>query len=66
MDDPQSFLKISIHPRWRAPMTQVYDSIIKNNTRELVNLPPRKNVLSNKWVFKTKLVVNKDVEKLKV
>lgn len=43
---------------WLQAMKSEYESIIKNNTWELCDLPPEKNLISSKWVFKKKLNEN--------
>lgn len=39
---------------WTMAMVEQYESLIKNRTWKLVNLPPNKNVIGCKWVFKLK------------
>lgn len=46
-------------------MDEEIDSIEKNQTWELVNLPQGKEVIGVKWVYKTKLNANGDVQKHK-
>lgn len=40
--------------RWREAMKEEYNSLIKNNTWELVERPPKEVIVDNKWVFKVK------------
>lgn len=40
--------------KWKNAMTEEISSIERNNTWELVDLPPNKNVIGCRWVFKAK------------
>ena len=46
-------------------MEQEYDSIIRNNTWELVELPRGKQVIGCKWLYKPKINADGTIEKLK-
>lgn len=46
-------------------MDEEIDAIEKNQTWELVNLPQGKEVIGVKWVYKTKMNANGDVQKYK-
>ena len=46
-------------------MQNEYDSLIKNKTWELVELPKGKNVVNNKWVYKNKFKFDGRIEKHK-
>jgi hypothetical protein len=46
-------------------MTEEYQSIIKNDVWEIVPRPKRKDVVSSKWIFKIKHVVDGSIEKYK-
>ena len=54
MDDPTSYVKAKDKPEWEQAMTFEYDSLIKNKTWTLVPLPPGKNLVGCKWIYKTK------------
>lgn len=43
---------------WLAAMNEEYKSLISNNTWKLVDLPPNRKAINNKWVLKIKLDVN--------
>jgi hypothetical protein len=47
-------------------MDEEIDSIERNNTWDLVNLPKGKKSIGVKWVFKTNLNPEGDIEKYKV
>lgn len=40
---------------WKRAMDQEYQSLIKNNTWTLVDLPEGKSVIPSRWVYKTKI-----------
>ena len=46
-------------------MKKEYDSLIKNNTWELVDKPQGKNVIGCKWVFALKRKPNGDIDSYK-
>jgi hypothetical protein len=46
-------------------MTKEYQSIIKNDVCEIVPRPKSKDVVSSKWLFKIKHVVDGSIEKYK-
>jgi hypothetical protein len=50
---------------WADAMTEEYQSIIKNDVWEIVPRPKRKDVVSSKWLFKIKHVVDGSIEKYK-
>uniref|UniRef100_A0A2N9IRB9 Integrase catalytic domain-containing protein n=1 Tax=Fagus sylvatica TaxID=28930 RepID=A0A2N9IRB9_FAGSY len=61
--EPESFQEVQSHKdkqSWMKAMHEEMNSLHKNNTYELVELPKGKKALRNKWVFKLK----KDGEKL--
>ena len=61
--EPESYQEVQSHKdkhSWMKVMHEEMNSLHKNNTYELVELPKGKKALRNKWVFKQK----KDGEKL--
>jgi hypothetical protein len=52
--EPISFHQACSGPRWLRAMTSEYNSINKNNTWDLVLLPPGVGPISARWVFKIK------------
>ena len=46
-------------------MKEEYNALIKNKTWDLVNLPHAKNIISCKWLYKTKLNANNEISKFK-
>ena len=45
-------------PIWKTTMEEEFSSLQKNNTWELVDLPPGRKLVQCKWVFKTKFDAN--------
>ena len=67
-DDPRSYREAMNGPNtalWKAAADVEMDSLKKNKTWELVDLPPGKNAIGSKWVFKTKLNSNGSINKHK-
>ncbi|BBH09623.1 ADP glucose pyrophosphorylase large subunit 1 [Prunus dulcis] len=63
--DPIMFEEASKDEKWVKAMDQEIDSIKKNDTWELVDLPQGKKPIGVKWVYKTKLNAQGEVEKYK-
>ncbi|KAM2209147.1 hypothetical protein ACFXTI_025048 [Malus domestica] len=51
--------------KWRQAMNSEIEAIEKNETWELTTLPPGSKVIGVKWVYKTKLNMNGEVDKNK-
>jgi hypothetical protein len=51
--------------KWVDAMTEEYQSIIKNDVQEIVPRPNSKDVVSSRWLFKIKHVVDGSIEKYK-
>ena len=50
--DPQTYKDAANDPRWKTAMKEEFSSLQKNNTWELVDLPPGRKLVQCKWVFK--------------
>lgn len=50
---------------WQEAMLSEYDSLIKNNTWTLMNLPNNRKLVNSKWVFKTKTTADGQVLRYK-
>ncbi len=50
---------------WKAAADSEYESLMENDTWELVELPPGKNVIGSKWVFKVKYKSDGKLERFK-
>ncbi|KAL0435393.1 UNVERIFIED_CONTAM: Retrovirus-related Pol polyprotein from transposon RE1 [Sesamum radiatum] len=53
--EPRSYVEASKSAKWVAAMTDELAALDKNETWELVPLPPRKRTIGCRWVFKLKL-----------
>ncbi len=63
--EPYSYKEANESSEWKTTMKQEYDSIIRNNTWELVELPRGKQTIGCKWLYKLKINANGTIEKLK-
>jgi hypothetical protein len=54
-----------MEPHWVQAMNQEIDSIEKNKTWDLIDLPRHKKSIGVKWVYKTKLNEKGQIEKHK-
>ena len=50
---------------WKDAMMEEYQSIMKNNVWEVVPRPKGKSVVTSKWIYKIKHVVDGSIEKFK-
>ena len=56
-DEPKTTSEALARPdasKWQQAMDTEFDSLIKNKTWELVDLPAGRKAIGTKWVFKTK------------
>ena len=63
--DPTSFEVAVTEPKWRKAMDAEITAIEKNDTWELCDLPKEQKTIGVKWVYKTKLKENGEVDKHK-
>lgn len=63
--DPLSFEEAEKSPKWREAMDEEMNSILKNQTWELSNLPKGAKCIGVKWIYKTKLNEHGEVNKFK-
>lgn len=63
--EPTSLEEALADLQWKKAMQSEYDSIMKNNTWELVDLPPKKKVIGTKWIWKAKYKADGSLEKYK-
>jgi len=63
--DPVSFDEAAKEDVWIKEMDEEIDSIERNNTWDLVDLAECKNIIGVKWVYKTKMNAEGEVEKYK-
>ena len=50
---------------WREAIQSEYDSLKRNKTRDLVELPTGKNIAESKWVFKHKRGTDGQIQRCK-
>ncbi len=64
--EPKSYemaLKCDDSAEWKEAMDDEFNSLIENQTWDLVDLPKNRNVIDNKWVFKIKEKPNGEIER---
>lgn len=64
--DPSNFEEAEKLEHWRQAMTEKIDSIQKNGTWKLCELPKGKKEIGVKWVYKTKLKPNGKLRSIKI
>lgn len=62
---PESVHAALQHPGWQTAMLDELSSIHKNNTWDLVSLPPRRKAISTKWIYHVKTNADGSTTKLK-
>ena len=68
IDEPRSFKKALQSPyasEWKSAMDKEYDSLMKNETWDLVPRPEGVNVVGNRWVYKVKRKSDGSIDKFK-
>lgn len=65
LTDPSTFEEAEKSQKWREAMDVEMNSIVRNRTWELVNLPNEAKCIGVKWLYKTKLNENGEVSKYK-
>lgn len=63
--DPVHFEEAVKHDKWRIAMDMEMKATERNNTWELTDLPTGAKKIGVKWVYKTKLKENGEVDKFK-
>ena len=64
--DPSTYDEVVGQQCWKHAMMEENESIMKNNVWEIVPRPDGKFVVTSKWIFKIKHVVDGSIEKYKV
>lgn len=54
--DPTSYKEASRESRWRKAMQDEIDALERNDTWEIVDLPPGKKPIGSQWVYRTKFL----------
>jgi hypothetical protein len=65
LHEPTTFRQASQDPLWQKAMNEELDALTKNNTWDLVELPPGKSVVGCKWVYKIKTHADGSIERYK-
>jgi len=63
--DPTTFENAVKEEKWRKAMDDEIDAIERNSTWELSDLPKGHKTIGDKWVYKTKLKENGEIDKYK-
>jgi hypothetical protein len=63
--EPSNYKEASQFEEWRAAMNEEMESILRNDTWDLVELPKNKTPIGCKWLFKPKMNADGSIEKLK-
>jgi hypothetical protein len=63
--EPSTFEEAIKKKEWKEAMMEEYQSIMKNDIWEVVPIPIEKSVVTSKWVYKIKHVVDGSVDKYK-
>ena len=56
--DPNTYEYSAHDPIWQRTIKEEFSSLQKNNTWELVDLPPGRKLVQCKWVYKTKFAAD--------
>ena len=63
--EPTKYEEAIQKKEWIEAMTEEYQSIMKNDVYDIVPKPEGKSIVSSKWIYKIKHVVDKSIEKYK-
>eukprot|EP00253_Pinus_taeda_P004047 PITA_04047 len=63
--DPQSYAKATGHPSWESTMEEEYNSLLENQTWDLVLLPLGRKLVRCKWVYRTKSATDRKITRRK-
>jgi hypothetical protein len=63
---PSCYEEATSHPVWRDDMMEEYQSIMKNDVRDIVPRPEGKSIVTSKWIYKIKHTVDRSIERHKM
>ena len=63
--EPATYEEAFAHQDWKDSMMEEYNSIMKNDVWEVVPRPEGKSIMTSKWLYKIKHVVDGSIEKYK-
>lgn len=64
--EPTCVVQALNDPNWRLALFEEFNFLLKNDTWELVPLPPNKNTISCKWVFHIKRNLDRTIARYKI
>ena len=53
-------------PKWRQAMSKEYDALVQNGTWELIPADSMQNLVSCKWIFRIKHLLDGSIDRYKV
>jgi len=62
---PNKYKEAQNKEEWWKAMDEEYQSIMKNDTWELVMLPEGKSAIGTQWIYKIKYLSNREIERHK-
>ena len=68
IDEPRSLKKALLSPHveeWKSAMNKEFESLIKNETWELVPRPEGVNIVNNRWLYKVKRKPDGSIDRFK-
>lgn len=63
--EPKTVKAALLEPHWLAVMTTEHDALLRNNTWDLVDLPPNREPIGCKWVYRIKYNADGSLQKYK-
>jgi hypothetical protein len=64
--EPSFYEETTRHPVWRDVIMEDYQSIMKNDVWDIVLRPEGKSVVTSKWIYKIKHIVDGSIERHKM
>jgi hypothetical protein len=61
--DPHNYNRVVGNPLWQAAMQKEYESLLQNQTWNLVPCPPERNIFRCRWVHRIKKYKARQVAK---
>ena len=63
--EPHTYREAYTDPLWQQAMNEELDALHKNNTWDMVDLPPSQSIVGYRWVYKIKTKADGSVERYK-
>jgi hypothetical protein len=64
--EPSCYEEETSHPLWRDVMMEEYQSIMKNDVWDIVFRPEEKSIVTSKWIYNIKHIVDRNIERHKM